>query len=540
METSKQSEEIQTENTIFTPHQPKNRELSVNVPTPETLPKRIDVSHLPHEVTKNSVLESVLDQNDDLMARLSVTLRRISSLEEQVVHFKNLEAETRSEYENLKDQVLVLRAKARCVQERQDDYDQRYNKLKSELEFLQIKYEEEIKEFEIKLSNSYDETEKLVTAEQKKAEALTQSFEETIDQREALIAEITERHSQHSVLKQSEIDQLEKSLKRYTKYGQKLSTIAHLRRTELARLQICFNDLEQTTESTEKKLIEQHESATEELHQQHSKEIDQLEFERSQLIQKVEESTNYIQTQAKTHRQEQEDLTSSYEATLAELRKKVEEMTNKTKDHQLLLAKNADLNNQLVVVERSLDDQQGRHQAEVSSLQESLAEYRSTAKRVTLESQQQTKDNERFQTELKTLKESNSTLTDQVESLQVLWKQSQNELEVQSTRNESLQKLNQQLSVNLNDYRKQIKELKAELEKKDFSTSQKVEEIRKQLKAAALVHEQDFIEEVKADTNKQLVKATESAEESKKDENFRPELMNKIDDLIVEIQSGFK
>ncbi|MCB0420466.1 MAG: hypothetical protein KDD61_05695 [Bdellovibrionales bacterium] len=515
---SRSKEVLSTQNQpdIFTPHDPMKQTLALDSPTPEDLPRKIDVSHLPQDTIRNGVLESVLDQNDDLMARLSVTLRRISSLEEQIAHYKSSEAEMRQEYEKLQDQVLVLRAKARCVQERQDDYDSRYNKLNEDYEFLQIKYQEEIKEFEIKLANSFEEADRMVLEEQKKAEAVARALEETVEQREKLIAEITERQSQFSLAKQQEVDSLINKNQRLLKYQRKIAPLAKSLRSESARFKLQVADLIQSKAELEERLVTDRKSLTE-----------GFDFERNQLMSKLEESTQYIQSQAKNHKHEHEELVNSYEETLKELRQSVSEMKKKTIDYQRVMNENSDLNNQLVVLKRTHGELQSSHNDEVRKIQETLAEYRTSAKKLALEAEQFEQIRTTQSEEIKDLKKSRDQLSDQVESLQILWKQAQNELETQTHRNASLQKLNQQLSISLNDYRKQIKDLKAELESHEYSSSHQIDELQKQIRATALVHQKDFVEQ------KTVTEKTTETEE-----NFRPELMHKIDELIGEIQSG--
>jgi len=71
--------------------------------------------------------------------------------------------------------------------------------------------------------------------------------------------------------------------------------------------------------------------------------------------------------------------------------------------------------------------------------------------------------------------------TDQIESLQLLWKEKQVEVERLEEKNRSLQKLNQQLSVNLNSQRKDIIDLKGEIEKDRYATTEKIKALEMQL-----------------------------------------------------------
>jgi hypothetical protein len=72
------------------------------------------------------------------------------------------------------------------------------------------------------------------------------------------------------------------------------------------------------------------------------------------------------------------------------------------------------------------------------------------------------------------LMEDQQAKREQIESLQALWTQKQRELEQSEEKNRSLQKLNQMLSLNLNQQRKEIHGLKADLEKDQFTANEKI------------------------------------------------------------------
>ena len=71
---------------------------STAIKTPDQVPERIDLSQVPSQVLKSNVMESLISQNDDLMARLTVSLRRISLLEEKYADAKTEAAKTRSQH----------------------------------------------------------------------------------------------------------------------------------------------------------------------------------------------------------------------------------------------------------------------------------------------------------------------------------------------------------------------------------------------------------------------------------------------------------
>jgi chromosome segregation ATPase len=117
--------------------------------TPDQLPERIDFSQIPENVLKSNVIESLISQNDDLMARLTVSLRRISLLEEKFSDAKNETNQYRSKYDNLRDQVLILKEQAKILAERnretadkQKREDESTSELKSQIRLLEVRYAE--------------------------------------------------------------------------------------------------------------------------------------------------------------------------------------------------------------------------------------------------------------------------------------------------------------------------------------------------------------------------------------------------------------
>ena len=54
------------------------------IPIPSEIPMAIDTSLIPKEVLRTGAVESLISQNEDLMARIKVLIRRQSSLENQL------------------------------------------------------------------------------------------------------------------------------------------------------------------------------------------------------------------------------------------------------------------------------------------------------------------------------------------------------------------------------------------------------------------------------------------------------------------------
>lgn len=82
-----------------------------NVPLPDELPRRNDLSHLPKDILKSSTVENLISQNEDLMARLKVSLRRLSILETENQKLTDENGKARLSQSSVTDQILVWKEK---------------------------------------------------------------------------------------------------------------------------------------------------------------------------------------------------------------------------------------------------------------------------------------------------------------------------------------------------------------------------------------------------------------------------------------------
>jgi chromosome segregation ATPase len=81
------------------------------IPLPDEMPKRNDFSHLPKDILKSSTVENLISQNEDLMARLKVSLRRLSLLENENQRFSEESHKARMSQSSTTDQLLVWKEK---------------------------------------------------------------------------------------------------------------------------------------------------------------------------------------------------------------------------------------------------------------------------------------------------------------------------------------------------------------------------------------------------------------------------------------------
>ncbi|NJL24681.1 MAG: hypothetical protein HC902_05610 [Calothrix sp. SM1_5_4] len=83
------------------------------IPLPNQLPKGLDFTEIHPSALKSSALETLISQNEDLMARLSVSLRKTSELEERLSASESENQSLRARFDTLKQQFLVVQEKDR-------------------------------------------------------------------------------------------------------------------------------------------------------------------------------------------------------------------------------------------------------------------------------------------------------------------------------------------------------------------------------------------------------------------------------------------
>ncbi|HEY8269544.1 MAG TPA: hypothetical protein VIG33_01540 [Pseudobdellovibrionaceae bacterium] len=90
--------------------QPQQRHLE-NTPLPDEMPAAFNYAHLPKEILKSSSVESLISQNEDLVTRLKVALRRLSLIENENQKLSEETQRARLSQTAVADQVLIFKEK---------------------------------------------------------------------------------------------------------------------------------------------------------------------------------------------------------------------------------------------------------------------------------------------------------------------------------------------------------------------------------------------------------------------------------------------
>lgn len=108
------------------------------IPLPDELPARPDLRNIPRDILATSTVENLISQNEDLMARLKVSLRRLTTLELENQKLIQESGEARHRARLADDQVQIFREKDSVWKDKAEDFrrerDILEEKLKSSLQ----------------------------------------------------------------------------------------------------------------------------------------------------------------------------------------------------------------------------------------------------------------------------------------------------------------------------------------------------------------------------------------------------------------------
>lgn len=109
------------------------------VPLPLEIPPPPNLSQLPAHILHSGTVETLLGQNDDLMARLKVNVRRNSLLEQQIMEQDRQHAELKHAHATLTAQYQVLQEKGEMLREKSQTFDIQTEELRDQMDLMQAK-----------------------------------------------------------------------------------------------------------------------------------------------------------------------------------------------------------------------------------------------------------------------------------------------------------------------------------------------------------------------------------------------------------------
>lgn len=217
----------------FQQTQPEHKSVG-SIPLPDELPRRPDLNHLPREILKSATVENLISQNEDLMARLKVALRRLSILETENQKMTEETNKVRLSQSTFTDQILVFKEKDSLWRQKVDQlerekqiYSEKMHQFQEKARNMEgdlarhVKYHERIKtqvKPYISQLKEYSNTQDLKIRE----------LEGSLAQREALLRDL--RHQIIEVTKNSRY-QVEASEKKSQEmvsfYEEQIQTLQH-------------------------------------------------------------------------------------------------------------------------------------------------------------------------------------------------------------------------------------------------------------------------------------------------------------------------
>lgn len=94
-----------------------------SIPLPDEMPRRHDLSQIPKDILKSATVENLISQNEDLMGRLKIALRRLSALENDNQKFNEETHRARLSQSASTDQLLILKEKDQMWKARIEHYE---------------------------------------------------------------------------------------------------------------------------------------------------------------------------------------------------------------------------------------------------------------------------------------------------------------------------------------------------------------------------------------------------------------------------------
>ncbi len=112
------------------------------IPVPSEIPMDIDTSQIPKEVLRTGAVESLISQNEDLMARLKVVIRRQSHLETQLADSEKTNLAATHRFEIINDQLAVYKEKDSSSAEKLKTLQAENHKFKTQVDMLEFRMTE--------------------------------------------------------------------------------------------------------------------------------------------------------------------------------------------------------------------------------------------------------------------------------------------------------------------------------------------------------------------------------------------------------------
>ncbi len=178
---------------------------------PDHLPVPVQRDRMPAELLRSATIESLISQNEDLMARLKVTLRRLALIENEN---QRLSAETSTEKKmasQATDRVLVMKEKDDLWKAKVDDLEKTKETIQQKLLSLQNIYQitkgqvDRLQKYHDRIRNHVKPFVQELKKYSKSLEQRTEDLQANLDKKDAQLSDLRfqiveiSKHSKHQI-----------------------------------------------------------------------------------------------------------------------------------------------------------------------------------------------------------------------------------------------------------------------------------------------------------------------------------------------------
>jgi chromosome segregation ATPase len=387
------------------------------IPTPDELPEKIDLSSLSEDQIKSATFENLISQNEDLMNRLKVNLRRLSTLESENKKVIDENQKLKISYASISDKLLVFKEKDSSWKEKINFFENQIKELKIENADLMTKIhflERDQQEF------------KNAVEQQKKVEI------QKIQADFRIQVEMLEQNINNLL-------PLKLELERYKKYQDKINH----------QVKPYIESLKETVQKLQKEI--DHNKFEINIKDTHVRDL------KNQILEISKNAKLQIQASEQTH----VELINHYEVLKKDLERELVHLTETSKFYESKIIKldqalerNDFLENKVIAHQREKEQMIAQFDSENEEVRSKMVEFRQDNQRKELQIQQLNEANEKLSTDIKLHKTSHELIEGQLESLRFLYNEKNDEVAQLKQSLNAFEKINSEISQKLHELRK--------------------------------------------------------------------------------------
>ncbi|MBX7232661.1 MAG: hypothetical protein K1X29_11305, partial [Bdellovibrionales bacterium] len=285
----------------------------MNIPTPNQIPVPLDLSELPDHILRSGAVEALTNQNEDLMARLSVVLRKTSKLEDQIAELEKIIQIQTHKLSVGHDQLMIYQEKEKTVLEKNKKQEVHYLQLKEQIQLLEMQYAE------------------LFTTSKNRTQSLNQQLER--------VGRRLQRYIRYRARIKMGVKSLRKKIKLNQNEWNRLNNEHREMKLRLGDAIERIQYLSRTHENNQKQLVENYESSLKELQKKldhKEKQCEVLEF-KTQKQEELFEQNITLENRAILAERKLNELQESMDKELLNLQTQVVQYRGENKTQSIAL-----------------------------------------------------------------------------------------------------------------------------------------------------------------------------------------------------------